>query len=317
MTPETAEAAPVRPLTFSVALKSLWKLTGPGFWPGPIFMGYVGYTLAKGALTLDVAGFFGLATMGPLALGGALMLNDYFDRSQDVANPRKRGSPLLTGEFDPVNGLHGAVALHLLALGVALAISKEFALVVGAALLLSVAYSVAPRLKRVPGFDLLTNVAGFGLLAPWAGWALGGGRLAEFPSYYWLVSVPALVAAYMVTTIVDMEADARTGVRSVSVVLGRRGSLALGTLGLSVAGAAVVLDGLWSHWSGQPARLFEWPFVQRVWPLAVGPVLFYVWFVRALTPRNFWFVSALMGLVVLIPNVLFLLWVAGWWVIGG
>src|SRR3972149_4783152 len=133
-----------RPITFSVAFKSLWKLTGPGFWPGVIFMGYVGYTLSKGVLTLDVAGFFGLATLGPLALGGSLMLHDYFDRADDAENPRKRGSPLLKGEWDPVNALHAAVALHLMALGVALAISRPFALVVGAALALSGLYSVPP-----------------------------------------------------------------------------------------------------------------------------------------------------------------------------
>ncbi len=322
--PPDADASPARgnlpgaerPLTFSVALKSLWKLTGPGFWPGVIFMGYAGYTLAHRALTLDVAGLFGLGAMGPLALGGTLMLNDYFDRALDAENPRKRGSPLLAGEFAPVNALHGAVALHLMALGVAFAISRPFALVVGAALLLSVLYSVPPaRFKRIPGVDLLTNVTGFGILAPWAGWALGGGSLGAFPFYYWLVSAPGVAAAYMVTTLADREADEKTGVNSITVAIGPRASLALGTAALSVAAGAVVLDGLTSHWSGNPPRLFAWPFVQKVWPVAVGPVFLYVWFVRALNPRNFWFSNAVMALVVLIPNVLFLLWYAGWWVL--
>lgn len=281
-------------------------------------MGYAGYTLAKRSLTLDVAGLFGLGAMGPLALGGSLMLNDYFDRALDAENPRKRGSPLLSGEFAPVNALHGAAALHLIALGVALAVSKPFALVVGAALLLSVLYSVPPfRFKRIPGVDLLTNVTGFGLLAPLAGWALGGGALGSFPSYYWLLSAPGVAAAYMVTTLADREADARSGVKSITVAIGPRASLLLGTAALAVAALAVILDGLLSHWSGTPARLFAWPFVQKVWPVALGPIFFYVWFVRSINPGNFWFYNAVMALTVLIPNVLFLLWYSGWWVIPG
>ncbi|MBI4362440.1 MAG: UbiA prenyltransferase family protein [Euryarchaeota archaeon] len=310
----TAPAVPgEQPLqiTFGKMFRSLWSLSGPGFWAGSIFMGYIGHILARKAITLDVNLFFGAVVLGPLVLGGTLMLNDYFDREDDRGNPRKARSPILRGIVDPVNALHASLALMAIGLSLAAAISREFALLSVGAAVLAVAYSTPPvRLKRVGGFDLVANLLGFGVLCPLGGWTIAGGRIADFPLFFLWVSLGGVASAYLATTLVDYEADTRAGVRSIAVKLGRRATYWGGFVAMAVASAAVLYDGFVR---GPQAFLYRPEFVQRVWPLAVAPVGFYAWFVRLMTPRNFWFTSAMVAFSVAIPNILFLLWYAGVW----
>jgi 4-hydroxybenzoate polyprenyltransferase len=118
-------------------------------------------------------------------------------------------------------------------------------------LVLSVLYSVPPaRLKAVPGADWLINMAGFGTLTPYAGWAATGLPLHAAPGVVLLGFCPLFAALYPLTQIYQFEEDRRRGDRTLALTLGVKRSL-LVSLAAAVAGHSLFsLAGWLAGWSG-------------------------------------------------------------------
>lgn len=180
--------------------------------------------------------------------GGTLALNSAFDRDEgDVAYLRKPPPP------PPGLALFG-IALMGGALFAALTLPRPFLLASALCAALSVLYSVPPvRLKAVAGFDWLINMAGFGFLTPYAGWALTG-RGVGGPGLLVLISFAFLFGAlYPLTQLYQLEEDTRRGDRTLAVWLGISRSLGASLAMAMLAFAGFALAGLGSGWGGSGA----------------------------------------------------------------
>ncbi len=217
-----------------------------------------GSALSLGLVGL-VSGYGGMPLLyGALAFvvglnGGTLALNSAFDRDEGDVAYLKRPPP-------PPRGL-ALFGLGLIVLGmlVALKLPRPFAYAYGLCAVMSVLYSVPPiRLKAIPGLDWLVNMAGFGLLTPYAGWALTGREVAG-PGRMVLVSFALLFGAlYPLTQIYQLEEDRRRGDRTLASVLGLDRSLLLSILTAVLAFILFGGAGAASGWGGGMNGLSRW-----------------------------------------------------------
>jgi 4-hydroxybenzoate polyprenyltransferase len=180
--------------------------------------------------------------------GGTLALNSAFDRDEgDVAYLRRPPPP-------PRGLALFGLTLMAAALLVALTLPARFLLASAICAVLSVAYSVPPlRLKAVAGFDWVINMAGFGFLTPYAGWALTGREVAG-PGLVVLIAFAFLFGAlYPLTQLYQVDEDFRRGDRTLAVRLGIGRSLAVALAAAVLAFAGFIAAGLASGWRGGDA----------------------------------------------------------------
>jgi len=177
--------------------------------------------------------------------GGTLALNSAFDRDEgDIAYLRKPPPP------PPALALFGLTLMGA-ALFAGLSLPRPFLGAAALCAVLSVLYSVPPvRLKAVAGFDWLINMAGFGFLTPYAGWALTGRDVAG-PGLVVLISFGFLFGAlYPLTQLYQLEEDSRRGDRTLAVWLGINRSLGTSVAMAMLAFAGFGFAGLGSGWEG-------------------------------------------------------------------
>jgi decaprenyl-phosphate phosphoribosyltransferase len=127
-----------------------------------------------------------------LVASGTYLLNDVVDAESDRHHPTKQWRPVASGIL-PANVAVGASAV-LIAVGLALAIfigPWSFALVIGAYLGLSVAYSL--RLKREPVMELAIVASGFVLRA------VAGGVVVNVHLSNWFLVFTSFAALFVVT----------------------------------------------------------------------------------------------------------------------
>jgi len=180
--------------------------------------------------------------------GGTLAYNSAYDRdTEDVAYLKSPPTPpprLATG------------ALLLMAAGVVLAalVDARYAFLVAFCVLLSVLYSrPRPRLKSVPGLDLLVNMVGYGAGTTLAGLLVGQALVYRSPapidsSGWLLVCGFALLfgSFYPLTQIYQIRSDLARGDRTLASALGVRRSLNLSLL--LGAGAVLCLLNACADW---------------------------------------------------------------------
>lgn len=219
----------------------------PAQWP--IMAGHtlIGWLLASGLALPDANAWLGVAAWTVALNGGTLALNSAFDRDDgDVAYLR-----------DPPTPPRGLAAFGLLLMVAGLVATWGFGpvwrVLYGMSVAMSVAYSVPPlRLKGTPGLDWLINLIGFGVLTPWAGWAITG-RPMEPVIGLLLAGFGALFAAlYPLTQLYQIDADRSRGDKTLVIRLGvaRSLSASLATVGVAFGlfGGAAWAGGL----SGAP-----------------------------------------------------------------
>lgn len=169
-----------------------------------------------------------LMCLGPLLGGFTLVINDLYDFETDRRNPRRCGLPLVQGVLSrPIVSVvvwGQAVAGVLLAL----AISQTFFVLGVLGALLGWAYAAPPvRAKGRPGFDLLTNALGVGVICPLAGWSL----VQPWENFPWglaVVNALGTGGAYVATALMDEPYDRAAGVRTIAVALGAERAKKLG-----------------------------------------------------------------------------------------
>ena len=221
------------------------------------------HLLTGSALSIGLAGLLGgeggwALPAGAFAFvvclnGGTLALNSAFDRDEGDIAYLKRPPP-------PPPGLAWfGFGLMVIGLLIALRMPRAFLYAYALCAVLSVLYSVPPvRLKAVPGADWLVNMAGFGLLTPYAGWALTGREVAG-PGRVVLISFALLFGAlYPLTQIYQLEEDQRRGDRTLAAALGLDRSLAIALVMALLAFAGFALAGAGSGWMTGASGLSRW-----------------------------------------------------------
>ena len=192
----------------------------PRSWP--IVAAHAGVGVVLG---LARQGGDGAAWRAPLALavwavllnGGTLALNSAFDKDTDdigyLDSPPP--PPAHLAAFGA-----GAMALGWL---LALAVSRLYAIAYGISFLMSLAYSCPPlRLKARAGADLLINVAGYGALTVFAGWAAVCGEAPRFILFIVGGYAALFACLYPLTQVYQYDDDKAKGDRTFTVVLGPR-----------------------------------------------------------------------------------------------
>jgi 4-hydroxybenzoate polyprenyltransferase len=225
---------------------AVWRLSRPAIWFVSVLPLWTGYLLATRDLvpaTFRDGGRFGLAVvvMGPLAWASASAINDVHDRETDRRNPRKATAPLISGVLTPEAVRVAAYVSAVAALACAVVIGIGFALLTASVLALAWAYSVPPlRLKTRPGADVASNAVAVGVLPLLAGWAVAE-PVADFPGWFLLQSAAVVVALYVPTTLVDLDADLAAGDRTIATRLGRERAYLLGWSAWLLAAAGTLV----------------------------------------------------------------------------
>jgi 4-hydroxybenzoate polyprenyltransferase len=204
------------------------------------------------AWTFLLAGRFraGLAAGAPSPAGGLLrsmaaftalmgavhILNQLGDRESDRLNAKV--FLLSEGYVSVRRAVAIAVVLVAAAGGLAIGGNRAQRVLLGASLLLGLAYSMPPlRWKARAGWDLVANALGFGALAFAVGWT----SRTPYPAGLAAASLPYVCAAgalFVLTTLPDRAGDSAAGDRTLGVVLGERSS-AMVALALTAACAGL------------------------------------------------------------------------------
>lgn len=125
-----------------------------------------------------------------LAAGGVYVLNDLKDIEEDRRHPTKKNRPLASGAIPPRGAVIFMAALLLLAaLAGALLPKPDFLLILGAYLLLNMAYSFF--LKHQAIIDVVCIALGFVLRV------LAGGVAAAVSISHWIVIMTFLLAIFL------------------------------------------------------------------------------------------------------------------------
>lgn len=308
------------------------SLGGLKFWVvamGPL---YIGWVLAQPPATRhlfvdDLRVVLALVVIGPFLSTFTLLFNTYYDlRTTDRANPRKRYTQIVPELVDPETLLWASLGFASLGLLLAAYVSANyvgyagqdtsgpltsavgghgFTLLMVLVAVLSVAYShPAVRWKGVAGMDLLTNVLGFGVLCPLAGWALL--RPIEQAPWWYIGSVALFLGAlYAPTTASDVEADRAYGIRTMAVRLGVTGTLLVG-FAFQVAAVLVLALGWSQRWFPFDTPAYE--AMLGLWPFVILQVVFYAIFLRRPTVGKIWALLLLLLAVTQALGVILMLW---------
>lgn len=210
-----------------------------------------------------------------LAVFGGYAINDYFDREVDRINDPDR--PIPRGAVPPV----GALALALVTFGLAgLVTTLVLPPLAGVLVVLNLSALVVytPRMKGLFGFGNLVISALVGSAALLGGIAVGNAEPVVVMS---LLAFQMLLGLEIIKDLEDVDGDARAGLQTLPVALGRSRAVRLtlvvlfatvplslvpylrGTFGLaylSVILVAHVLTGatMWATVASPPSRALKW-----------------------------------------------------------
>jgi 4-hydroxybenzoate polyprenyltransferase/phosphoserine phosphatase len=140
-----------------------------------------------------------------LCASGVYLLNDLLDLEADRRHPRKRLRPFAAGTLPLAAGLAVAPLLTVAAFAIALAISKLFALALGAYFVATLAYSFV--LKRIAMLDTIV-LAGLYTIR-----IIGGTFALRIPLSFWLLafSMFLFLSLAMIKRFTELQALRRAG----------------------------------------------------------------------------------------------------------
>jgi 4-hydroxybenzoate polyprenyltransferase len=124
-----------------------------------------------------------------LASGGVYLLNDLLDREQDRRHPVKKDRPIASGRLAPGTALAAAAIFAGSAFVLAALLARPLAIVLGAYLLISIAYS--RWLKHLVIIDVMAVATGFVLRV------VAGGVAVGVAISSWLLICTSLLALFL------------------------------------------------------------------------------------------------------------------------
>ena len=168
-----------------------------------------------GSPSIEAIAIFGVGTLLMRSAGCAL--NDFADRSFDAHVERTRDRPLAAGEIAPAEALALALLLAATAFGLVLMLNRLAVQLSVIALAIAVLYPFTKRFFALP--QLFLGVA-FGFGIPMAYAAIQ----SRLPAECWALLAANVFDAFAYDTeyaMVDREDDARIGMRTSALTLGR------------------------------------------------------------------------------------------------
>jgi chlorophyll synthase len=248
----------------------------------------------------------GLIVIGPFVGGSTLLYNDFWDREVDKINRRKSDFPLPKGLIRRETILHASYAFMLLAVLFSLILPLIFTSMVILILILSITYSAMPvRFKSRPGFDLIVNAAGAGILCSFAGWVVVE-PIAEYPFFWLMPMFFGVTALFIPTTIIDYDSDKKNGVNTITVLLGQRRSFYIGLTSIAVANVCIITMCLTNY-------LISFDFIYVALPIAVTQVFLYWYILRTQTFKNVFLTIISLSALLTLGNLLLLFYYTGFW----
>jgi len=203
---------------------------------------------AGGSPSIEAIAIFGVGTLLMRSAGCAL--NDFADRKFDAHVERTRDRPLAAGEIAPAEALALGMLLAATAFGLVLMLNRLAVMLSVIALAIAVLYPFTKRFFALP--QLFLGVAfGFGIPMAYAAiqWRL--------PAECWALLAANVFYAFAYDTeyaMVDREDDAKIGIRTSALTLGRydvaavMASYAAMLAILAGVGAALHLN--WPYYAG-------------------------------------------------------------------
>ncbi len=203
---------------------------------------------AGGSPSIEAVAIFGVGTLLMRSAGCAL--NDFADRKFDAQVERTRNRPLATGEISPAEALALALLLAATAFGLVLMLNRLAMQLSFVALAIAATYPYAKRFVALP--QLYLGVAfGFGIPMAYAAiqWRL--------PPDCWALLAANVFYAFAYDTeyaMVDREDDARIGIRTSALTLGRHDVAAVmasyAVMLAILAGVGAYLHLYWPYYAG-------------------------------------------------------------------
>jgi 4-hydroxybenzoate polyprenyltransferase len=213
-----------------------------------------------GSPRVDHVVIFVLGTILMRSAGCAI--NDYADRAFDPHVKRTRGRPLAAGEIRPREALAVAAILALAAFALVLFLNRFAILLSFVALGVAATYPYSKRFFALPQ-AYLGIAFGFGIPMAYAA------VQERLPAECWLLLAANVCYAFAYDTeyaMVDREDDARLGIRTSALTLGRWDVAAVMTSYAAMLGLLAAL-GAW--------RALAWPFYVGL--AAAGAMMVYHW----------------------------------------
>jgi chlorophyll/bacteriochlorophyll a synthase len=248
--PTASTAALAQPKVPSSALARSLALMKPVTWFAPAWAFLCG-TIGSGATSWSVHDVgrvaLGMLLAGPILCGLSQVVNDYCDREVDAINEPNRLIPSGLVSSRQVFATIGVLAI--VAIGIALFLGAQVALLTGLGMVLAVIYSAHPiRAKR-------NGWVGNGLVAisyeglPWLAGSLAFGALT-LPSL--IVAALYSLGAHGIMTINDfksMDGDRVSGINTIPVLHGEWGAAWLAVLTMNIAQLFVIMIfSVWQRW---------------------------------------------------------------------
>ena len=201
-----------------------------------------------GSPSIEVIAIFGVGTLLMRSAGCAL--NDFADRKFDAHVERTRDRPLAAGEIAPAEALALGMLLAATAFGLVLMLNRLALQLSFVALAIAVLYPFTKRFFALP--QLFLGVAfGFGIPMAYAAvqWRL--------PAECWALLAANVFYAFAYDTeyaMVDREDDARIGIRTSALTLGRYDVAAVmasyAAMLAILAGVGATLHLNWPYYAG-------------------------------------------------------------------
>lgn len=240
---------------------ALWRLSRPALLPYVLALPLVGLGWAHWDRALSFGGRAELGSLMALLVAwwllhaGTLWLNAALDRD-DGAVLMGRAAPVTSG-----TAAAGYVALVLSVVVGALA-GPIATFAVGACAVLAVLYShPSTAWKGHPVGGPFTNLVGYGLLSPMAGWSIAGVDPNPRTLVVWVLGACGVVGTYFAAQAFQQEEDAARGYRTLVVTHGPRKTIFAARLGIGVgfAGAFGLAVAGWLPQVLVVAPLLWWP----------------------------------------------------------
>jgi len=223
-------------MALSERLRPYWLHLRPKSWAIVLCHFLVGYCVSGRLLESTSSLILAAIAWVPCLNGGTLAINSVFDKDEGNIGYLKNPPPVPSGL------LALSILLLIAGQGLALLVNAPFAIIYGAAFIMSLLYSVPPvRMKAIPGADLLINAAGYGSFTYLAGYlavedGLKSSIVLTAAGFFFLFS-----ALYPLTQIYQTEEDRRKGDRTLTVIIGERRALVFSLVAAIIAFAFLFL----------------------------------------------------------------------------
>ena len=227
---------------------------------------------SRGLPSIEIVAIFGVGTLLMRSAGCAV--NDFADRAIDPQVERTRNRPLAAGEIAPREALVVAALLAAAAFGLVLFLNWFSIILSVVALAIAASYPYFKRFFPLP--QLWLGVA-FGFGIPMAYAAVQD----SLPRECWALFAANLFYAFAYDTeyaMVDRDDDARVGVRSSALTLGRWDVAAVMASYGAMLAILLVLG---------VSRHFPWPYYAGL-AAAAGMVLWHWFLIRGRTREGCW-----------------------------